>query len=637
MAHNLSLDPEVLVRQYEDYLDDLDALRKELLGMVEAEASVAARRSSLYRVKALLRGGTTFRVLDDDYLRPDLPWAMDGSQANVMTRAMITYALYMEVSGRPEYVSIRETKPVELATMLRWVDLVHPMNDRLIPTPKCPTYAQMVAPISKLFSSIAMKTDDLIQLAWKDPHVITLVMDLWLHYPRYLLKYSEEISTTLCAITVSAVAIFDGLAATDGGEDYIVARLLHMVGGHHRRILRLISEQTAFLRSVNMESGWEYVWKDQFGLVAGVLQSPEFIGITAPHCFFQSIITGYRRALDQPDNESMILMSESATLILDGLVCLALRPTNLRRAIRSGVYDVLFDVERAWGKGEELSSNSVQHLEDSLTMLGTLRAFHRRHSNLLHPIEQPDERRTFIENRFKSLLSTYRVLWQQYTSWRESNAWKRLIPCSNTNTDAHEGEVRACPCGEVFYCSKKCQREHWKSSHRNDCSRTGRVWTFEDGVTLADTVFAIELAFHVVKRNEDKILEAITRTVTRRVDSPNPKSVLVVVELSNPPTPDGNFGWTLEDEDDGSSTLADGATEGAPDEGEGKGTEDDRSLTAMDRQVNLEDTREVNFEGPHIASIAAWLRYAGETSLQVTLPFRYDFSLQRPVARNLAS
>lgn len=157
-----------------------------------------------------------------------------------------------------------------------------------------------------------------------------------------------------------------------------------------------------------------------------------------------------------------------------------------------------------------------------------------------------------------------------------------------------------------------------------------------DEITIDDMIFAYETALHVVQRNEEKIFEEIARTVSRWVNNANQKAVLIMVELSRPPTPDGDFGWTLEEEDNGGSSDGDGARarEGELGEGERKETEDAGSLTVKERQVDFEDTQEVGSKLPHVADVSAWVLFAGETSLKVNLPFRYDFCLRRPVAKD---
>ena len=41
-----------------------------------------------------------------------------------------------------------------------------------------------------------------------------------------------------------------------------------------------------------------------------------------------------------------------------------------------------------------------------------------------------------------------------------------LKSCSNCGC---EGSLKRCPCVAVAYCSKQCQKEHWKSGHRALC------------------------------------------------------------------------------------------------------------------------------------------------------------------------
>ncbi|KAI5886351.1 uncharacterized protein SCHCODRAFT_02555216 [Schizophyllum commune H4-8] len=624
---------DAYVRQYEGYLEDLNTFKAELRRML-AQTSVVSRRPALLKLKAILAKGTAFKLLDEDFLRPDLPWEMDGFQVDVLTQAMSAYSLYIEVSSLPEYSSLRATKPMELADVFRWIDIVHPMNGRLIPTPEKPTYGAMVTSIAGLLSSITRKKDgDFAQLAWKDPHAITLVMDLWLYYPRYLQHYSEDLTETATTITVSALATLENLAATEDGEKYFVTRLLAMVGGRPSRILRLIAEQTAFLDSINIKSRWSFVWKIHYALVDQLSESSEFLGVDAPLCFFESIVVGWRRCLEKPTDENMAAAAEQATNAVGNFIMMALSTTNLRRAIRAGVYDAFFDVQRAWGKEKKESAlygGIAQHLANSLTIASILRAFHRRNADLLQPPEKPDARRSFIEKRFESLLSTYRIMWQQYTDARKAPTWKRLFPCNNVHADVHEAEVRACACGQAFYCSKKCQREHWKASHRETCWHQDGVWGFEGDITLDDAIFLFESALRVIKRNEDKMAKDLAHTEY-------PDSPLIMVDLATSPSPDGNFEWTLDEDASDLSTDSDWSTDdgGSEDdeeagmgEVEASGTQARDEAAAKDQRGHVDED-----EGPHVATISV-AYCVGEVYPDEKLPFRYDFALRRLLARD---
>jgi hypothetical protein len=45
--------------------------------------------------------------------------------------------------------------------------------------------------------------------------------------------------------------------------------------------------------------------------------------------------------------------------------------------------------------------------------------------------------------------------------------------CDIQSKDLPEGQklLRCGSCGEVFYCSKSCQVQHWKSGHKRDCKK----------------------------------------------------------------------------------------------------------------------------------------------------------------------
>eukprot|EP01084_Bolivina_argentea_P233013 392553_1 len=53
-------------------------------------------------------------------------------------------------------------------------------------------------------------------------------------------------------------------------------------------------------------------------------------------------------------------------------------------------------------------------------------------------------------------------------NWREQNC----SCCGLKNTNSNNKSLRSCKgCGEVFYCSRKCQKIDWKATHRYLCSK----------------------------------------------------------------------------------------------------------------------------------------------------------------------
>ena len=63
------------------------------------------------------------------------------------------------------------------------------------------------------------------------------------------------------------------------------------------------------------------------------------------------------------------------------------------------------------------------------------------------------------------------VTWrgQQVCSWQECERAEGL-------EESRETRFKACgQCRRVYYCSKECQRLHWKRTHRHECADLARL------------------------------------------------------------------------------------------------------------------------------------------------------------------
>ena len=49
------------------------------------------------------------------------------------------------------------------------------------------------------------------------------------------------------------------------------------------------------------------------------------------------------------------------------------------------------------------------------------------------------------------------------------DTWK-IMPCKTCKLNNPTQKKRLCPCKKVVYCSKKCQKWHWKKQHRTECA-----------------------------------------------------------------------------------------------------------------------------------------------------------------------
>ncbi|TRM58466.1 hypothetical protein BD626DRAFT_438114 [Schizophyllum amplum] len=531
---------EAKSRQYQQALEDLHTLQTELKKMLP-NTPVASRNSSFLKVKAILNRGIAFSLLDDDFQNTAPSYESDSVHVCAIIECLSSFSLWYEVTGRPEYASLAQKKPLELAEVFHWVDLIHPMNGRLIRTTG---YERVIGTLTGLFATITRKRiKEFVQFAWSEPHAITLILGLWLNYPTYIELGTEDSTGVAGTGTIAALALFEALDEEEAGEALVVEQLLRLEGGSRRRVLRRIAEQTDFIRQLDLHSSWRFLWKIHFGMVSTLIHSRQFYDIVAPRALFDSTLAGVRVCLQTPDEEAVVVGVEKAFEMFRFIICNTSHTMNLVRAIKMGVFDVVVDIEHIWGgveKDHDFGDLDCV-LESNLVIPSVLRAFHARHADLLEPAGRSELRRIFIAKRFGNVVRSFRTMWAQYTHAKETRSWKTIVPCSNTITDAaHEAQVRACPCGEAFYCSDKCQRDHWRVEHRLICHRDDGVWGYGGSLSLDDAVFLTVTSLNVIKRHDAEIKAKLAASLT---GDPKPTYGAVRIELNDAPSRDGDFEW----------------------------------------------------------------------------------------------
>ncbi|TRM57295.1 hypothetical protein BD626DRAFT_412239 [Schizophyllum amplum] len=427
-------------------LQDCKALFESLKTCVEY-IPVAARRSAFAKVQTILKRGLAFALLRSPtelHLLSPSDRSVYGPLVIGVMESLGAYTLWYEATTRPEYASLAKDPPVTLEQLFNWIDFVHPKNDWLVPTSKD---MNVLERLSTLFATILRRrTKNFAQYVRNEPYSLRLIIDLWLNFHLYITPEMEGATERAPVLIMSTLSLFEDLADVDGGQETFIAQLLALVRGSRRRVLRCHAAHTAFLERLDFIEGWRWIWKTHFGIASVLTQSEVFHDVVAPRCFIRSLISGTRHCLKTPDYEGMNHVADAVMETIEALISKTSHVTNLRLAIKAGLFPLLVDLERQWGGEKAVLTETLRDdVADSLTIASVLRAFHRRHSDLLRPTSD-----SFVEKHFVGILRAYRMLWPQYSITRDPQHQQQSIPCSNLTLDEHTAEIRACPCGVDF-------------------------------------------------------------------------------------------------------------------------------------------------------------------------------------------
>jgi hypothetical protein len=62
--------------------------------------------------------------------------------------------------------------------------------------------------------------------------------------------------------------------------------------------------------------------------------------------------------------------------------------------------------------------------------------------------------------------------YQKYSEEKEREMNEKVIACGGCNITQGEVKFQVCAaCKKVYYCSKSCQRNHWKGGHKSQCAK----------------------------------------------------------------------------------------------------------------------------------------------------------------------
>ncbi|KAI5891835.1 uncharacterized protein SCHCODRAFT_01172655 [Schizophyllum commune H4-8] len=514
---------------------------------------------SIAKARSIINRGIAFSVLQKGPLHApsDLPYT--DEYYGVVNSSLNAYKLWSEVSIRLQLPTFGDDSPISLEMVFRWIDFVHPMYNRPPPVQNRTNHGSFIYQcISKLLISIIRSDEDRVLSAMRtQPRWLCLALDLWLNCSRYLRELTpQDPGETCITLTWNTDRICERFSEAGGEMSQILnTELLGLVDNQPRALLRKLATLTEYIASLEhiQNSAWLLVWNLHFHLAVTITRLPGFSGLLAPRALFPAIDAGARQCMEHRTSDLRVGMGYA----LDFLAILCTRADdnrNLIRAIEADLLELLSDVRDGDDRPGASYYALLNQIEACLVLPSVLRMFHDVYGELLQ-----DEEDCYIDELSPDLGFAYRRHWEYYQKFRTERNWKRTLCCHNTTSAQHESLVRACPCGEAFYCSTRCQREHWKATHRRECRWKDGVWGLENRITLQDALFIIEtVQGMLVAHHEDFLLERAqlpSRKVevegkTEGEENGRPKQLVFVIYLTEAPEEgDWDFAYAAEERD----------------------------------------------------------------------------------------
>ncbi|KAL1711597.1 hypothetical protein EV715DRAFT_215152 [Schizophyllum commune] len=521
---------------------------------------------SIAKARSIINRGVAFSVLQRGPLHApsDLPYT--DEYYGVVNSSLNAYKLWCEVSIRLQLPTFVEDSPISLEMVFRWIDFVHPMYKRPPLARNRVNHGSAIYQcISKLLISIIRSDEDRVLSAMRaQPRWLCLALDLWLHCSEYLRELApQDPGETCISLTWNADRICERFSESGSETTQILnTELLGLVDNRPRALLRELATLTEYIANLEhiQDNAWLLVWNMHFHLAVTITRLPGFTGLLAPRALLPAIDAGARQCLQHRESDLRVGLGYA----LDFLAILCTRAydnRNLIRAIEAGLLELLSDVRDGDDRPGASYYALLNHLEACLIIPSVLRIFHNVYGELLQEEEEED---CYIDVLSPDLGFAYRRHWEYYQKFKTESNWKRTLCCHNTASVQHEPLVHACPCGETFYCSTRCQREHWKASHCRECRRHDGVWGLNGEwtpyrVTLEDALFIIETVQGMLVAHHEDFLSERAQLPSRKVEvEGKPKSeeisrsqqlVFAIYLTEAPEEGDWDFAYAAEERD----------------------------------------------------------------------------------------
>ncbi|KAI5891843.1 uncharacterized protein SCHCODRAFT_02545613 [Schizophyllum commune H4-8] len=505
-------------RRVDQELARLQSLFERARDTVSAQGDL---QPLLSRCEAIVARGIAFSLLDEDPELIPSDTLFEASRVRALRHSFEAYAQWIDLFCNERNLNLSKD-PVHVNRVFSWVEVLHPMHRRL--PASTPAEQDLVltlnVAITKILSSLDKKTD-LMPYLFSNPRTLFLAVDLWVHMPSYFSQSLADGTAPAVALMLSnTVKSMFKFSLANEAAIILFAELLRTVPDS-RGLYRCLVGHMKFLALMRRGDARRQAWETHFLLVG---TTKNLIGRFRP---FRPLPRGmYRRIIEAA---TLCLHEGYTSAVRDAIMALRMLFLGAASCPRGYVcaieVDVLGFMARAHAAGirggggapEDDSDIILLHMRASLVFPSVLRALHRKHGAELG---DAGNRKSPIEREFPGLVQFFRRRWDECTDEVAKERFNSFLQCSNSLADSHEHALRYCPCGEAFYCSVECQRQHWRAVHSKTCRSNDGVWGIGDTITLSDMRDIVRMIHSIIVAQRDCIVEGVISAAQRIINPP---------------------------------------------------------------------------------------------------------------------
>ncbi|KAI5899416.1 DUF1793-domain-containing protein [Schizophyllum commune H4-8] len=414
--------------------------------------------------------------------------------------------------------------------ILAWIDLLHPMNMNVQPSPITGDHEGLCRELLKLLFAVTCpgpwrEIGD--GAGFRSYLTSTALLDYAVDFLVNIFRYSRRMCGETSHTAVKVLhAIQDDYDTKPGGAPLRAFRssLDRATKGRVRDLCRVIARHAQILEASETADHAASV-KDLYNVAQWFINS---VGFPAPAVHPKdatySLLRSFRLHIMREEWHTV----EIATLYLHTIFDDLRDHRTLVWAINAGLFDALVCLHNAVAPSFRSSPDIVQKLIGDLICHGfvswrVLYAFHKRHQYELRGLDVP------AGSILAAVITAYEerrpALWPMRIERGHLKRRCTNFSCSSRSMGTNvQTVVRSCACRAAFYCSTPCQKEHWLAGHREHCTGPPIGQS-----TACDVQFLLNLCKLYLQSKKEAILSDIRRPPFNRAGH-----VLICVDLRDP-------------------------------------------------------------------------------------------------------
>ncbi|KAI5900422.1 uncharacterized protein SCHCODRAFT_02596029 [Schizophyllum commune H4-8] len=442
----------------------LGALIEQLLNlsMPDQQWDRSRRRATLIEMDRLFRIGRPLREIEgapptrnkgDAVLLPECP-VISAAMTSLGQFGIACINLREIVESDQYTAKAWQHLGTHVPRVLDWITFLHPMNGNVLPAADTQDHAVLCSSVIVALKGVCTPAlfggaDEMREYLLATPTLL-LVVDFWVNIFRYTRHFGPEDATVLYSLETSFQFAFEGILPSEGDARLMPNLFAHTlqtrvdldVRGLYRTIARyaaLVSTADNMPRS-DKARPYNYRTGDIYILCESFLDYPGLQPMVCPREVVRSLV----RTIKEQSDEHVWRASGSGIVYLADLWS----HTGDNRIIAWSFNDGFFDAFLRH------IVDAPSHIERALRLAGQTHI-----GRYLGSIRRSD-RRTSAGSR--GMESSEEPVLERSGMF---NFLENIIPA---DLSAKQG-MRACACGDAWYCSVACQTKHWAAGHCEEC------------------------------------------------------------------------------------------------------------------------------------------------------------------------